>query len=42
VIRSVHIPKTPEGELTWPQRLLTLGKAPYLADPIPDETIIDM
>jgi len=21
---------------------LTLGKAPYLADPIPDETIIDM
>jgi hypothetical protein len=42
VIRYADIPKIPEHELTWLQRLLTLGKEPTLSDAIPEKTIIDL
>jgi len=42
VITYVTVPKTPEPELTWLQRLATLGKAPKLPESIPAKTIIDL
>src|SRR5262249_55422777 len=42
VIRYVEIPKKPERELTWLQRLVTLGKQPKAPEAIPEETVIDM
>ena len=42
VITYVTIPKTPERELTWLQRLVTLGKTPKLSESIPAETVIDL
>ena len=41
VITYVRVPKTPESELTWLQRLVTLGKAPKLPDSIPTKTVVD-
>jgi UDP-2,3-diacylglucosamine pyrophosphatase LpxH len=41
VIRYVHIPKKPERELTWLQRLVTLGKQPPEPEPIPATTVVD-
>ena len=40
-IRYVTIPKVPEPELTWLQRLVTLGRKPTLPDVIPARTVID-
>jgi UDP-2,3-diacylglucosamine pyrophosphatase LpxH len=42
VITYVAIPKTPERELTWLQRLMTLGKAPKPPESIPAKTVIDL
>ena len=42
VITYVRVPKTPESELTWLQRLVTLGKAPKLPDSIPTKTVVDL
>ena len=42
VITYVTVPKTPESELTWLQRLLTLGKTPRLRESIPARTVIDL
>ena len=42
VINYIAIPKTPDQELTWLQRLLTLGKTPKLPEKIPAETVIDL
>lgn len=41
-INYVTIPKTPEQELTWLQRLLTLGKTLGLPVEIPAKTVIDL
>jgi hypothetical protein len=41
VIRYVAIPKIPEPELTWLQRLLTLGREPRSLGAIPAKTVID-
>jgi UDP-2,3-diacylglucosamine pyrophosphatase LpxH len=41
VITYVTVPKVPERELTWLQRLVTLGKAPKLSESIPARTVID-
>ena len=41
VITHVSVPKTPERELTWLQRLVTLGKAPKPRD-VPAKTIVDL
>jgi UDP-2,3-diacylglucosamine pyrophosphatase LpxH len=41
VIRYVAIPKTPEPELTWLQRLVTLGREPKPPESIPAKTVID-
>ena len=40
VISYVAVPKTPARELTWLQRLVTLGKAPRRPDSIPARTVI--
>jgi UDP-2,3-diacylglucosamine pyrophosphatase LpxH len=40
VIHYVEIPKKPERELTWLQRLLTLGRKPRPPEPIPATTVI--
>ncbi|WP_421723526.1 metallophosphoesterase [Bauldia sp.] len=40
VIRYVAIPKTPEPELGWLQRLVTLGRKPPPPTPIPEVTKI--
>jgi UDP-2,3-diacylglucosamine pyrophosphatase LpxH len=40
VIRYVEVPKKPQQELTWLQRLLTLGKKPRPAEAIPARTVI--
>ena len=40
VINYVTIPKTPERELTWLQRLMTLGKGPKQPETIPAKTVI--
>ena len=42
VITYVTVPKTPERELTWLQRLMTLGKSPGLPELIPARTVIDL
>ena len=41
VIRYVTIPKVPEPELTWLQRLVTLGREPKPPEAIPAKTVID-
>jgi UDP-2,3-diacylglucosamine pyrophosphatase LpxH len=41
VIRYVTIPKVPEPELTWLERLLTLGREPNPPEVIPARTVID-
>jgi UDP-2,3-diacylglucosamine pyrophosphatase LpxH len=41
VINYVEIPKTPEPELTWLQRLVTLGRTPKQQEAIPAKTILD-
>jgi UDP-2,3-diacylglucosamine pyrophosphatase LpxH len=41
VIRYVVIPKIPEPELTWLQRLVTLGREPRPPEAIPAKTTID-
>jgi hypothetical protein len=40
VINYVMIPKSADHELTWLQRLLTLGKAPKLLQTIPARTVL--
>ena len=42
VIDYVEIPKTPERESTWLQRLVILGNAPKSPEAIPAKTIIDL
>ena len=42
VITYVTVPKTPERELTWLQRLMTLGKSPGPPEPIPARTVMDL
>jgi len=42
VISYVTVPKTPERELTWLQRLVTLGKAPSSPELIPPRTVMDL
>jgi UDP-2,3-diacylglucosamine pyrophosphatase LpxH len=42
VIDYVTISKTPERELTWLQRLMTLGKAPKPLEAIPAKTIVNL
>jgi UDP-2,3-diacylglucosamine pyrophosphatase LpxH len=41
VITYVAIPKTPEPELTWLQRLVTLGRAPKPQKAIPANTVVN-
>lgn len=40
VIRYVAIPKMPQPELTWLQRLVTLGREPRSPEAIPAKTVI--
>jgi hypothetical protein len=40
VIHHVGIPKTPEQELTWLQRLVTFGMKPGPLDEIPARTVL--
>jgi hypothetical protein len=42
VIHYVEIPKKPERELTWLQRLALLGKQPKAPEAIPARTVIDL
>jgi len=42
VITYVTVPKIPERELTWLQRLITLGKAPKPPESIAAKTVIDL
>jgi UDP-2,3-diacylglucosamine pyrophosphatase LpxH len=42
LIDYVAISKTPERELTWLQRLVTLGKAPKPPEAIPARTVVDL
>ena len=42
VVTYVTVPKTPERELTWLQRLVTLGKAPKLPESIATKTVIEL
>jgi UDP-2,3-diacylglucosamine pyrophosphatase LpxH len=42
VIHYVAIPKTPEQELTWLQRLVILGRRPMPPEEIPAKTVIDL
>jgi UDP-2,3-diacylglucosamine pyrophosphatase LpxH len=42
VIDYVVVPKTPQPELTWLQRLVTLGNAPKPPEEIPARTIINL
>jgi hypothetical protein len=42
MIDYVAIAKTPERELTWLQRLVTLGKAPKPLEAIPARTVVDL
>ena len=42
VINYVAIAKTPEPELTWLQRLVTLGKTPKQPEAIPAKTVLDL
>ena len=41
VITYVAVPKMPEHELTWLQRLMTLGKAPKSSEAVPPRTVVD-
>jgi hypothetical protein len=41
VISYVEIPKTPESELTWLQRLVTLGRLSKQQETIPVRTVVD-
>jgi UDP-2,3-diacylglucosamine pyrophosphatase LpxH len=41
VINYVVVPKTPERELTWLQRLVTLGRTPKHQEAIPARTVVD-
>ena len=41
VIGYVEIPKTPESELTWLQRLVTLGRLPKQQEAISARTVVD-
>jgi hypothetical protein len=41
IINYVAIPKTPQRELTWLQRLVTWGKAPKPQEAIPAKTVVD-
>ena len=41
VISYVEIPKTPDSELTWLQRLVTLGKTPKPQEAIPARTVLE-
>jgi hypothetical protein len=42
VITYVAAPKTPDPELTWLQRLVTLGKAPKPVEAIPARTVVEL
>jgi UDP-2,3-diacylglucosamine pyrophosphatase LpxH len=42
VIRYIEVPKKPERELTWLQRVLTLGKKPRPLEAIPATTVITL
>jgi UDP-2,3-diacylglucosamine pyrophosphatase LpxH len=42
VITYVTVAKTPQRELTWLQRLLTLGRAPGPPESIPTRTVMDL
>jgi hypothetical protein len=42
VITYVTVPKTPERELTWLQRLATAGKVPKPSESIPAKTVINL
>jgi UDP-2,3-diacylglucosamine pyrophosphatase LpxH len=42
VVNYVAIPKTPEQELTWLQRLVTLGRTPKQPEVIPTKTVVDL
>jgi hypothetical protein len=42
LIDYVAIPKTPERELTWLQRLVTLGKTPKPPEVIPARTEVEL
>ena len=42
VINYVEIAKTPEPELTWLQRLVTLGRTPKQQEAIPAKTVLDL
>src|SRR5215471_4130221 len=42
VITYVAAPKTPDRELTWLQRLVTLGKAPKPVESIPARTVVQL
>jgi hypothetical protein len=41
VVNYVAIPKTPQRELTWLQRLITWGRAPKLHEAIPPKTVVN-
>jgi hypothetical protein len=41
VVNYVAIPKTPQRELTWLQRLVTLGRMPKPQEPIPAKTVVN-
>jgi UDP-2,3-diacylglucosamine pyrophosphatase LpxH len=41
VVNYVAIPKTPQRELTWLQRLVTLGRAPKPQEAIPPKTVVN-
>ena len=42
VITYVAAPKTPDPELTWLQRLVTLGRAPKPVESIPARTVVEL
>jgi UDP-2,3-diacylglucosamine pyrophosphatase LpxH len=41
VITYAAFPKTPDRELTWLQRLVTLGKTPKSSEAVPARTVVD-
>jgi hypothetical protein len=41
VITYAAVPKMPERELTWLQRLVTLGKAPKSSEGVPTRTVVE-
>ena len=42
MITYVTVPKTPERELTWLQRVVTLGKTPKPPEPIRAKTVVGL